>query len=47
MQVIVMNKGFLLNPEKNLGRFVLLFSRKRKNRTLYSNSEKWRHRAEG
>jgi len=44
MQVVV-NKYFLLNPEKNFGVDPSCrFREKRKKRTF--NSEKWRHRAE-
>jgi len=43
---VVLNKCFLLNPEKKIWyRSVLSFSRKTQKRTF--NSEKWRHRAEG
>jgi len=43
---VVMNKFFLLNPEKNFGADPSCrFREKRKKRTF--NSEKWRHRAVG
>jgi len=39
---VVMNKCFVLNPEKNLSQIPLSFSKKHT-----FNSEKWRYRAEG
>jgi len=46
---VVMNKYFLLNPEKIWRRSVLSFSRKTQKplTPTHSNSEKLRHRAEG
>jgi len=40
---VVMNKRFLLNPEKNLAQIRLIVFEK----NAHFNSEKWRHRAEG